>query len=418
MKLAYFVDEFPPFFRGGLGTYATEITRQFIAKGHSVSVFSRNTGDDPTFDSWAGVEVHRPRLMEFSDILAIVNPTEVKSWDLNGQEFFAETLLYNLLSASKVVNYLVQNEHRHFDLLVSHDWIAALAGIIAKRNLKVPFIFHFHSTEQGRNPSGSVTIKDIERLSAMTADRIVTVSYAMRDELVKFGYPEARIRVIHNGVDAEKYDPSRFTAQQVQEFREKIGVGSSPMILFIGRLTWVKGADPLILAMPQVIKEVPDAKLVLLGIGDQEQLLSQMVRDLHLGRNVMLHFKMVPEEERLLYYAASDVCVFPSKYEPFGIVCTEAMSMGKPVVVGARGTSGFREQIIATGEEICGYHVNPHDPSDIARYLVKILKSPDLAEKMGKNGRKRVLEHFTWDIISDTTIRIYQEVVDEKAQGA
>lgn len=418
MKLAYFVDEFPPFFRGGLGTYATEITRQFIAKGHSVSVFSRNTGDDPTFDTWAGVEVHRPRLMEFSDILAIVNPAEVKSWDFNGQEFFAETLLYNLLSASKVVNYLVQNEHRHFDLLVSHDWIAALAGIIAKRNLKVPFIFHFHSTEQGRNPSGSVTIKDIERLSAMTADRIVTVSYAMRDELVKFGYPESRIRVIHNGVDAVKYDPSRFTAQQTQEFREKIGVGSSPMVLFIGRLTWVKGADPLILAMPQVLKEVPDAKLVLLGIGDQEQMLNQMVRDLHLGRNVLLHFKMVPEEERLLYYAASDVCVFPSKYEPFGIVCTEAMSMGKPVVVGARGTSGFREQIIATGDEICGFHVNPHDPSDIARYLVKILKSPDLAEKMGKNGRKRVLEHFTWDIISDKTIGIYQEVVDENTQGA
>ena len=418
MKLAYFVDEFPPFFRGGLGTYATEITRQFIAKGHSVSVFSRNTGDDPTFDTWAGVEVHRPRLMEFSDILAIVNPSEVKSWDFNGQEFFAETLLYNLLSASKVVNYLVQNEHRHFDLLVSHDWIAALAGIIAKRNLKVPFVFHFHSTEQGRNPSGSVTIKEIERLSAMTADRIVTVSYAMRDELVRFGYPEARIRVIHNGVDAEKYDPSRFTPQQVQEFREKIGVGSSPMILFIGRLTWVKGADPLILAMPQVLKEVPDAKLVLLGIGDQEQMLSQMVRDLHLGTNVLLHFKMVPEEERLLYYAASDLCVFPSKYEPFGIVCTEAMSMGKPVVVGARGTSGFREQIIATGEGICGYHVNPHDPSDIAQYLVKILKSPDLAEKMGKNGRQRVLDHFTWDIISDRTIKIYQEVVDEHVQGA
>ncbi len=418
MKLVYFVDEFPPFFRGGLGTYATEITRQFIAKGHSVSVFSRNTGDDPTFDTWAGVEVHRPRLMEFSDILAIVNPTEVKSWDLNGQEFFAETLLYNLLSASKVVNYLVQNEHRHFDLLVSHDWIAALAGIIAKRNLKVPFVFHFHSTEQGRNPSGSATIKEIERLSAMTADRIVTVSYAMRDELVKFGYPESRIRVIHNGVDAKKYDPSRFTADSTQAFREKIGVGTSPMILFIGRLTWVKGADPLILAMPQVLKEVPEAKLVLLGIGDQEQMLSQMVRDLHLGRNVLLHFRMVPEEERLLYYAASDVCVFPSKYEPFGIVCTEAMSMGKPVVVGARGTSGFREQIIATGEDICGYHVNPYDPSDIARYLVQILKNPGLAEKMGKNGRQRVLEHFTWDIIADTTIRTYLEVVNERAQGA
>src|SRR5271157_1246792 len=114
MKIAYFVDEFPPFFRGGLGTYATEITRQFIAKGHSVTVFSRNTGNDLTSDTWEGVEIHRPRLMTFSDILAIVNPSEVRTWDLSGQNFFAETMLYNLLSASKLVNQLVKNEHRHY----------------------------------------------------------------------------------------------------------------------------------------------------------------------------------------------------------------------------------------------------------------------------------------------------------------
>lgn len=414
MKIAYFVDEFPPFFRGGLGTYATEITRQFIHKGHSISVFSRNTGDDSTFDTRAGVEVHRPRLMTFSDILAIVNPTEVKTWDINGQEFFAETLLYNLLSASKLVNYLVKKEHRRFDLLVSHDWIAALAGIIAKRNLGIPFVFHFHSTEQGRNPSGSATIKDIERLSAATADRIITVSYALRDELVKYGYSEHKIRVIHNGVDAERYDSARIPHQQVEEFREKIGIGSLPMIFFIGRLTWVKGVDSLILAIPQILKEIPDAKLVVLGIGEMEQMLTQMVRDLHLGKNVLLHFKMVPEEERLLYYAACDLAVFPSKYEPFGIVCAEAMSMGKPVVVGARGTSGFREQVIPLGDGICGYHIDPYDPSDIAKYVVKILKSPDLAETMGRNGRSRVLEHFTWETVADKTIGVYQDLVNNR----
>ncbi len=413
MKIAYFCDEYPPFFRGGLGTYATEITREFVKKGHDISVFSRNTGQDPTFDILAGVEVHRPRLLAFADILSIVNPTEVRSWDQNGQEFFAETVLYNLLSSSKLVNYLVQNEKRHYDLLVSHDWIASLAGIVAKRNLKVPFIFHFHSTEQGRNPAGSPTIKEIEHLSALTADRIVTVSFAMRDELVSFGYPESKIRVIHNGVDADKYDPATIPRQKIDEFRDEIGVGRSPMIFFIGRLTWVKGADTLIQAMQEIIKEVPEAKLVLLGIGDQEQQLSQMVRDFHLGRNVILHYKMVPEDERILYYAASDVCVFPSKYEPFGIVCLEAMSMGKPVVVGAKGTSGFREQIIPTGEEICGCHVDPGDPADIAHFVVKILKDPELAKKMGINGRRRVLEHFTWDIISDKTIRVYQDVVDD-----
>jgi glycosyltransferase involved in cell wall biosynthesis len=167
--------------------------------------------------------------------------------------------------------------------------------------------------------------------------------------------------------------------------------------------------------MPEIIREIPDAKLVLLGVGDQEQLLSQMVRELHLGKNVILHFRMVPETERLVYYAASDVCVFPSKYEPFGIVCIEAMSMEKPVVVGARGTSGFREQVIPSGEDICGYHVDPYDPSDIARYIIKILKSPELAAKMGKNGRQRVIDHFTWDHIADETLRVYQEVVDQHA---
>ena len=412
MKIACFVDEFPPFFRGGLGTYATEISRKFIRKGHSLSVFSRNMGNDPTSDTWQGVDVHRPRLMKFSDIFSIVNPAEVKTWDDNGQEFFAETILYNLLSASKLVNDLVLKDKEQYDLLVSHDWLAALAGIIARRNLGAPFVFHFHSTEQGRNPAGSPTIKDIERLAATVADRIVTVSYAMRDELVSFGYPGQKIRVIHNGVDEKKYDATRFFTRQKEAFREKIGVGSSPMIFFIGRLTRVKGVDSLVWAMPQIIKEIPDAKLVILGIGEMDQMLTEMVRDLHLEENVILHFKMVEEEERLMYYAACDIAVFPSKYEPFGIVCTEAQSMGKPVVVGATGTSGFREQVIPTGNEICGFHINPYDPLDIAQYVVKILKDPDLAATMGKNGRSRVLKNFTWDIASEKTIGVYQELID------
>lgn len=411
MKIACFVDEFPPFFRGGLGTYATEISLQYIKKGHAVSVFTRNLGDDPTSETWEGIEVHRPRLMKFSDIFSITNPAEVKTWNNDGQEFFAETMLYNFLSASKLVNNLVYKEHQDYDLLVSHDWLAALAGIIAKRNMGKPLVFHFHSTEQGRNPSGSPTIKDIERISATIADRIVTVSYAMRDELVSFGYPEHKIRVVHNGVDEEKYDATLFSSRQVEAFRENIGIKSSPMILFIGRLTWVKGADSLVLAMSHIIKEIPDAKLVILGSGDMQQMLNQMVHDHHLERNVILHFRMVPEEERLLYYAAADVCVFPSKYEPFGIVCTEAMSMAKPVVVGARGTSGFREQVIPYGDGICGYHINPYDPLDIAKFVVDILKHPDLAAMMGENGRKRVLEEFTWDSVSDKTLGVYQELI-------
>lgn len=411
MRMAYFVDEYPPFFRGGLGTYAMEITRQFVKLGHTTTVFSRNTGDDPTRDVWEGVEVHRPILMSIVDVLPLSIPEDVKRWPLEAQEFFGETLLYNFLSASKLINKLVAREKRRFDIIISHEWLAAIAGIVAKRNLALPFVFHFHSTEQGRTGDGSPTIKEIERLAALKADLIVTVSYAMRDELVGLGYPEHKIRVVYNGVDANKYKPNRFPEDEIRAFRNEIGVGDNPMILFIGRLTWVKGADTLVRAMHDILREVPNAKLVIIGKGEQQSLLTQLVHSLGLQNSIIMHFRYVSEEERMLYYAACDIAVFPSKYEPFGIVCTEAMAMGKPVVVGARGVSGLREQVVPVGENACGFHVNPYDPSDIAKFVIMLLKDDEMRKKMGKNARNRVLECFTWEIVAKDTINVYKEVL-------
>jgi glycosyltransferase involved in cell wall biosynthesis len=413
MRIAYFVDEFPPFFRGGLGTYAMEITRQFVRNKHTVTVFSHNNGNDPTRDQWEGVEVHRPLLTDISAVLPILNPCDVQKWDVKGQEFYQETLLYNFLSASKLVNELVRMEKRTFDILVAHDWLAAISGIVAKKNLNRPFVFHFHSTEEGRTSDGSITIKQIENLAAEHADLIVTVSYAMRDELVRLGCKESKIRVVYNGVDPNKYDPSRFSEQEIQEFRERIGVDDSPMIFFVGRLTWVKGIDMLALAMPLILKEIPDAKLVILGKGEMEPLLSHIVKAHSLEKNVIMNFSYVGEEERIRYYAACDVAVFPSKYEPFGIVCTEAMSMGKPVVVGARGTSGLREQVEITGNYPTGFHINPFDPADIAKFTVKLLADPELRKKLGTNGRNRALELFSWDVVSTSTIQVYEEAIEQ-----
>ncbi|MDD1672401.1 MAG: glycosyltransferase family 4 protein [Methanomicrobiales archaeon] len=412
MRLAYFVDEFPPFFRGGLGTYAMEITQQYVKLGHTITVFSHNNGNDPTRDQWEGVEVHRPLLTDISDALPILNPCDVQRWDQKGQQFYQETLLYNFLSASKLINDLVRMEKRTFDITVSHDWLAALAGVVTRSNLNRPFVFHFHSTEEGRTSDGSTTIKQIERLAAEHADLIVTVSYAMRDELVRLGYQESKIRVVYNGVDAEKYHPARFSQKQIEKFREHIGVGDAPMIFFIGRLTWVKGIDMLAMAMPMILREVPEAKLVILGKGEMEPLLSHIVRSQGMENNVILNYSYVGEEERLMHYAACDVAVFPSKYEPFGIVCTEAMAMGKPVVVGARGTSGFREQVVITGDSPTGFHINPFDPADIAKFTTMLLNDADLRRKMGVNARNRVLEQFTWDIAAKNTLQVYEEAIE------
>jgi glycosyltransferase involved in cell wall biosynthesis len=418
MNILYLCDEFPPYFRGGLGTYAIEMTWRYVNEGENVVVFARNPDNKAvTRDLYRGVEVHRPQTVEATDILPAMIPQDVRLWAPPAQKFFAETLMYNILTCTKVVNQLVAREGRKFDLIVAHDWLASLGGIILKKQLGLPLVVHFHSTEHGRSGgSGSPTIREIERLAAFTADRIVTVSYAMRDELIGLGYPEAKIRVVYNAVDEKKYDPARIPREEVEQLRKELGIGESPMIFFVGRLSWVKGADSLVQAMPYILREVPDAKLVVVGRGEQEGMLSDMVKRLGIEKSVVLKFEYLPEQQRILYYAACDVAVFPSRYEPFGIVCTEAMAMGKPVVVGAKGTSGLREQIIPYDlphAKRCGSHVDPDIPYDIAKFVIELLKDRELRERLGRNARERVLERFTLDRAARETLSVYRELVQK-----
>jgi|YelNatPaOPRAMG01_1025707.scaffolds.fasta_scaffold01736_17 glycosyltransferase involved in cell wall biosynthesis len=414
MEIIFFTYEYPPYIVGGLGTYAEYLTRWLVRMGHDVTVFSMHTKNAPTRDVYMGVEVHRPIVenINISLLLPMFIPEEIQRWSEEGRKFFGDIFLYNVLSASKLVNDLVRNEGRKVDLLASHDWLGSIGGILASKGLNKPLIFHIHSTEQGRAGNGSETIKRLERLAAEHASRVITVSYAMRDHLISLGYDERKIRVVYNGVDAEKYDPDKVSREDVVNVRKSLGISEDEyMILFIGRLTWVKGVDTLILAMPEILSKVPNAKLVVVGVGEQEELLKNEVQRLKLEGKVIFKSEFITEDLRIKYYAAADVCVFPSKYEPFGIVCAEAMSMGKPVVVGARGVSGMREQVIPSGPNQCGFHINPYDPSDVAKFVIMLLEDEDLRKKCGRNARKRVLEEFTWKHVAENTLRVYDEAL-------
>ncbi|MBS7610756.1 glycosyltransferase family 4 protein [Candidatus Bathyarchaeota archaeon] len=414
MEITFFVYEYPPYIVGGLGTYAEYLTRWLVRMGHDVTVFSMHAKNAPTRDVYMGVEVHRPIVenINISLLLPMFIPEEIQRWSEEGRKFFGDVFLYNVLSASKLVNDLVRNESRKVDLIASHDWLGSIGGILSSRGLNKPLVFHVHSTEQGRTGDGSETIKRLERLAAEHASRIITVSYAMRDHLISLGYDEKKIHVVYNGVDSEKYDPGRISPEDVSNVRKSISINEDEyMILFIGRLTWIKGADTLILAMPEILSRVPKAKLVIVGVGEQEELLRDNIQRLRLKDKVILKNEFIPEDLRIKYYAAADVCVFPSKYEPFGIVCTEAMSMGKPVVVGARGVSGMREQVIPSGPNQCGFHINPYDPSDIAKFVITLLQDEDLRRRCGLNARKRVLDEFAWKNVAENTVRVYEEAL-------
>jgi len=417
MKIALLVYEYPPKIVGGLGTYAAEITRKFVLLGHDVTVFTMNDdkGSLPTRELLRGIEIHRPVHIDVSDSLPDVVAEDIRKWG-RGIQFFSKILMYNYLSASKMINELVRRDDFKYDLVVAHDWLSVIAGISIKKELGLPLAFHVHSNERGRTlGNGSEVVSSIERRGARMADLVVTVSYAMQDELIQVGFPAEKIQVCYNGVDPEKYRLERVSEEKVMEVKQRYGLGNDDlMTLFIGRLVWIKGVDKLIRAMPHVLEKVPNAKLVIVGLGDMQNYLEALVCNLNLQDVVKFRFEFIPEEERIAHYAACDVAAYPSLYEPFGIVTLEAMSMEKPVVVGAAGTSGMREIVSINGSDKCGFHINPNDPADLAWGIVSAIKDPEKRVQFGRNGRKRVLELFTWDAAAKSTIQRYSELLKPK----
>jgi glycosyltransferase involved in cell wall biosynthesis len=178
----------------------------------------------------------------------------------------------------------------------------------------------------------------------------------------------------------------------------------------------VKSIRNLVQAIPAVLKEYPKTKLVILGKGEEQKDIVEMATRLGIRDNIIYRFEFVPEDERILHYAAADACIFPSIYEPFGIVSLEAMAMEKPIVVGAQGVVGFREQVVSSGPNQTGIHINGEDPNDIAWGIKETLMDPKRAKVWGENGRKRVLELFTWRKVAEQTIDIYKSVSQNKTQ--
>lgn len=409
MRIAFFVYEYPPAIVGGLGTYAAYITTTLIRQGHEVVVFTMNPGGAlKTREVLDGVEVHRPIGIEATNVFPLMVNEELRQWG----SFFNDVFIYNTLSAAKFVNQVMREEGRRFDVVAVHDWLSAIAGLVVRNETELPVVFHVHSTEWGRRgDAGSPFVNRLEWEAAFQATRIITVSHAMKEDLNRHGWPPHKISVVWNGVDPEVYDMAAVPRPALQELRARYGIGpDDTMLLFVGRLTWVKGVRNLIQAMPAVVEGHPRTKLVILGKGEEQHDVDELIHRLGLQQHVVTHYAFVAEQERILHYAASDACVFPSVYEPFGIVSLEAMAMGKPLVVGANGVVGFREQVVVSDADQNGVHVNGNDPNDIAWGLKQLLADPERARKMGAYGRARVQRYFTWEQVAKQTVEVYEEV--------
>jgi len=309
------------------------------------------------------------------------------------------------------------------DLVHSHTWYANLAGHLAKLLYGIPHVATVHSLEPIRTwkaeqlGGGYALSSFCERTALEAADALIAVSAEMGRDVVRC-YPAIdpdRIRVIHNGIDTAEYRPDRSTDALE---RHRIDP-AKPSVVFVGRITRQKGLAHLLDAAPQIDAA---AQIVLCaGAPDTPELgadVAAAVERLQQTRgNVIWIEQMLPRPDVIQLLTHATVFVCPSIYEPLGIVNLEAMACETAVV--ATRTGGIPE-VVEDG--VTGLLVpfepsddglrTPKDPRDFAAGLADrvntLLADPSLAERLGKAGRARAIERFSWPAIAAETVALYQ----------
>ncbi|WP_247657215.1 glycogen synthase [Micromonospora sp. U56] len=311
------------------------------------------------------------------------------------------------------------------DVVHSHTWYANLAGHTAKLLHGVPHVVTAHSLEplrpwKAEQLGGGYALSSwCERTAVEAADAIIAVSAGMRRDVLT-AYPEVnpeRVRVVHNGIDTAQYAPDTGT-----DVVDRLGINPSrPSVVYVGRITRQKGLPYLLRAA----RELPaDTQLVLLaGAPDTPEIAAEvegLVGELRANRSgVVWVAEMLPKHEVIQVLTHATIFVCPSVYEPMGIVNLEAMACETAVV--ATATGGIPE-VVADGEtgllvpiEQAGDGSGrPLEPerfvADLAARINEVLADPARAAELGRAGRRRAVEHFSWDAVAARTMGVYRSV--------
>lgn len=390
MRLLMLSWEYPPHIVGGLGRHVADLLPSLAAQGMDVHLFTPRWAGGKGQEKEGKATIHR------------IDPPAV-----GARSLFATAWQTNLALEEDASPL---QKRKPFDIIHAHDWLVGFAACSLKRHYKIPLLATIHATEQGRghglHNELQRAINDVEWWLTYEAWRVICASDFMAQEVKAFfNVPADKVDVVPNGVDWERF--SRLEGEDLTAFRAQFATPEEKVILHVGRIVQEKGLHLLVQAAPKVLAQ-HKAKFVVVGTGELLEGLRQQAQELGVGVN--FHFTgFIPDEDRDRLYRVADCAVFPSLYEPFGIVALEAMAARVPVVVSEVG--GLKE-VVKHGET--GITVYPNSPDSLAWGILHTLDHPELAAMRMENAYRMVKEEYGWDRIAKRTIEIYKRVVEER----
>jgi glycosyltransferase involved in cell wall biosynthesis len=398
MRIVMVTWEYPPHVVGGMGRHVVDLVPHLAADGHEVHIVTPLVrGGAPEERDAHGVWVHRvpaPAMDEFNHVAFIRHSAPA------------------LVAAAGTI----RDTHGAIDLIHAHDWLAAPAAIALKHAWQRPLIATIHATERGRQQGAlpsevSRAIDELEWQLSFEAWRVIVCSHFMAHQLQRdFATPADKLDIIPNAV-VPAPEPFADVAARMA-LRRRFAVDDAPLALYVGRLVFEKGVHILLQAWPTVLLHWPNARLVIAGIGAMLDALRHQAQALGIAGAV--HFAgFVSDAEREQLYRCADVAIFPSLYEPFGIVALEAMAAGCPVIASATG--GLAEVVDA---HHTGITVVPNDVGSLVWGIGHVLEHPDWSSQRARQARELVHRTCTWERVARQTVAVYRRVATAWRAGS
>lgn len=392
MKVLMLSWEYPPHLNGGMGQHVKDLTPALLEADPTLElhIMTPAIGADTSHEHSGRLHVHR---------VSAQAPADDRIYD--------DVLVANATFVQAAAELFATDDP--FDLIHVHDWLPSFAALELQEAFVVPLVATIHATERGRYRGAlysemSRAIDAAENRLAREAQHVITCSAAMQQEVHTF-YDVAieRISVIPNGIDGSHLQ--RLRHEDLSEFRRRYARPEERIIFNVGRLVYEKGADLLVETAPQVLGQVADAKFVIGGRGPLFASLGERIAAMQLNDKVLLT-GFLTDEERDRLYVVADVCVFPSRYEPFGIVALEAMAAGTPVVVSAVGGLGT-----VVLHEKTGLTAHNENVGSLAWAIAHTLNDPQAARKRAEQALEYVEMCLAWPVIAKLTQRVYTSAI-------
>jgi glycosyltransferase involved in cell wall biosynthesis len=391
MRILMLSWEYPPRIVGGISRVVYHLAQELGAAGHQVTVLTMSDENLAPFEQDGTVSVVR-----------------VPSWYVRPITFVDSVMQMNMAMVTAAVR-MIQSGSR-FDVLHMHDWLVAFAGkTLLDLYPDLVGICTIHATEFGRNNGIHNDIQSYisgveQKLAGELSSRVIVNSRYMREEVIRlFDVAADTLDIIPNGIDPHMFDPVPVD----MSLRRCHAADNDRVVFFVGRLTYEKGVHLLMDAIPRVLARYQDVKFIIAGKGQELDALRQRAWNMGVAHRVDFP-GFLPEEDLLKMFRVVDVAVFPSLYEPFGIVALEGMVAGLPVVVSDAG--GLNEIV---EDRVNGMKFPTGNPDLLADAIVTLLLDGDLRARITETAHRMIMEKYLWKHIAEQTVKTY-----ESAMGA